>query len=56
MTRKDYNKLLLDAVTEQSQWFGIDTVKARRCQANWLRRLRREYPFSQFGVTWGVDV
>ena len=53
MTRKGYNKLLREAATVRSQWFGIDTMESRRCQASWLRRLRREYPFSQFGVTWG---
>lgn len=56
MTHKGYNKLLREAASERSQWYGIDTVMARKTQCQWLRRLRREFPFSQFGITWGVNL
>jgi hypothetical protein len=56
MTHTGYNSLIRRAAVAQSQWFGIDTPRARRCQAYWVRRIRREYPFSQFGVTWGVGL
>lgn len=56
ITLRGYNKLIKRAAVEHSMCFGIDTLKARRKQARLMRKVRREYPFSQYGVTWGINL
>lgn len=46
MTRHEYNVTLRNIASQHSAYFGIDTPMARRVQAQWLRRLRREYPYA----------
>lgn len=48
-----YNRAVRRHALARSMDFGVDTPRARMHQARWIRRIRREYPFSQYGVTWG---
>mgnify|MGYP001829123185 CR=1 FL=1 len=52
--RAVYNCTVRNIARAHSMHFGVDTDRARNMQAQWIRRIRREYPFSQFLVTWGV--
>lgn len=43
-----YNKVIRGIACQASLNFGIDTPRARNCQAHWIRRIRKEYPISSF--------
>lgn len=49
-----YNQIVRGIACANSAEFGIDTPKHRRHKAYWIRRIRKEFPMSQFGITWGV--
>jgi hypothetical protein len=49
-----YNQTVRRAARAHSMEFGIDTDRSRRREAAYIRRVRREFPFSQFGITWGT--
>ena len=50
-----YNNCVRQYAAAGSIAFGIDTPRSRKEQAHWIRRIRREYPFTQFGITWGTS-
>jgi len=47
-----YNSVVRRIATAQSAQFGVDTPRARKERARWVREVRRSYPMSQFGITW----
>ena len=53
--RQKYNAWIRRFATGQSMQFGFDTPAYRAHQACWIRRIRNEYPMSQFGITWGLS-
>lgn len=49
---RSYNKLVRSIGAAHSARFGLDTPKARREECKMIRRVRREYPISNYGITW----
>lgn len=47
-----YNALVKRVAASHSIEFGMDTPKARSVQARWMRRIRKELPFRNYGRTW----
>lgn len=45
--------LAFQASVNTSQTFGINTPESRSCQAMWCRRIREEYPLSEYQTHWG---
>lgn len=47
-----YNGIIKQIAAQHSVHYGIDTPLLRHHEAKWCRQLRRDYPLSNYMVTW----
>lgn len=47
-----YNGMIRRISFQHSSSFGIDTPRSRKEQAKMSRRIRQDYPFRDYGLTW----